>query len=172
MEKMEEAQVQGSDTFVEMVRFHNWANVGLLDFCAAHADEIGDDIVVGTYSDVRDMWIHIALGEIGYLAPFGETLHQELPFEPQRGEFPGFATVRGLLERSGPALLRLARETPGNRIISGTTWDNEPFSLPASVFLCQAIAHAADHRSQIKVALTQAGLEPPEFDLWHFVEAD
>lgn len=162
---------QVNDTFVEMVRFHNWANLGLLDFCAEHEDEIGSEVVPGTFGTVRDIWCHLAMNEAWYLGAFGETLHQESPFDPERRVFPGFAAVREAMARSGAALLRIARETPGSQVISGV-WDGEPYSMPASVFLCQAVAHAADHRSQIKVALTQAGLEPPEFDLWNFFASD
>jgi uncharacterized damage-inducible protein DinB len=38
--------------------------------------------------------------------------------------------------------------------------------MPAALFLVQAINHATEHRTQIKTALTQAGISPPELDGW------
>jgi len=46
------------------------------------------------------------------------------------------------------------------------TWRGESYEMPAALFLVQAINHATEHRTQIKTALTQAGITPPELDGW------
>jgi uncharacterized damage-inducible protein DinB len=51
------------------------------------------------------------------------------------------------------------------------TWHGEMYEMPVSLFLVQAINHATDHRTQIKTALTQAGIEPPELDGWNWDDA-
>jgi uncharacterized damage-inducible protein DinB len=38
--------------------------------------------------------------------------------------------------------------------------------MPTAFYLVQAINHSTEHRSQIKIALTQAGISPPELDGW------
>jgi uncharacterized damage-inducible protein DinB len=50
-------------------------------------------------------------------------------------------------------------------------WHDQSYELPAALLLVQAINHATEHRTQIKTALTQAGITPPELDGWTWDDA-
>ena len=41
-----------------------------------------------------------------------------------------------------------------------------PKVFDAAFYFVQALNHATEHRTQIKTALTQAGINPPELDGW------
>ena len=66
---------------------------------------------------------------------------------------------------SGEGLVSYAATVEGNPTVH-VTWFGQTYEMPASLFLVQAINHATGHRAQIKTALTQAGIAPPEIDGW------
>jgi uncharacterized damage-inducible protein DinB len=49
-------------------------------------------------------------------------------------------------------------------------WDDEVVPIPTAIILTQAINHATEHREQIKIMLTQMGIQPPDVDGWTFFE--
>lgn len=84
-------------------------------------------------------------------------------------DFPGMEALAESLRRSGEALVGIAAETPGDRILRGER-RGEPYAIPASTVLIRAIDHATEHRARGATTLTQRGVEPPEMDGWAFGE--
>ena len=158
-----------TQTALTMLLQHNlWANQRLIDLCAGLTDEQFDAGAPGTYGTVRDTLAHIVGAECRYAAALAGAA---LPDLLAPGDaFTGFDTLRDLARWSGETLIGAASEVDraGHTSVDGL-WHDEPFDLPAVHFVIQAINHATEHRAQIKMILTQQGIEPPELDGWEYL---
>jgi uncharacterized damage-inducible protein DinB len=70
----------------------------------------------------------------------------------------------------GEGFIAYAETVEGNPTLQ-VTWRGQSYEMPAALFLVQTINHATEHRTQIKTALTQAGVTPPELDGWTWDDA-
>jgi uncharacterized damage-inducible protein DinB len=148
-----------------LFRHHTWANLRLIDACAALPDEVLDATAPGTFGTVRDTLVHVVANEEGYLAAWEQS--------PRPGReafaFRGLDDLRQRAARSGRRLIEQAERTEGDPEVRGE-WRGGPFALPASVFAIQAINHATEHRAQIATILSQHGVAPPVLDGWTYAE--
>jgi uncharacterized damage-inducible protein DinB len=83
---------------------------------------------------------------------------------------PELTTLREHARQSGEGFIAYAETVEGNPPLQ-VTWRGQSYEMPAALFLVQAINHATEHRTQIKTALTQAGITPPELDGWTWDDA-
>lgn len=150
-----------------LFRHNHWANLRLLDACAALSDEHLDTGAEGGYGSIRATLVHIAGPEERYLrALLGEDSHATILEHAE----PDLAALREHLDASGRAFIAVAEETVDERVLT-VRWHGE-HRMPASFFLAQAINHATEHRAQIASILTQLGVQPPDMDVWAFVESE
>jgi len=164
---MESAIVSGNEALVAIFEHHKWSNLAMIDFCAPLADEQLSLTVPGTRGGVRDTMQHITGNEASYLSFFsGSGIRQEIL--PGSG-FVGWTALRDLAARTSDALIRLSAAVKGDPIERGERM-GEPYAVPTSVFLAQAINHATEHRSHIRTILSSHGITPPEIDGWAWLE--
>jgi uncharacterized damage-inducible protein DinB len=50
------------------------------------------------------------------------------------------------------------------------TWRGEPYALPVTTVILQAINHATQHRAHVAAILSQLGMVPPDLDGWACAE--
>lgn len=153
---------------VALFQHHRWSNLTMIDFCATLDDAALDLTVPGTFGGVRQTLVHVIANEENYLSFFpGSGITQTIH---QRGAFQGFPVLRTAAEKTGDAFITLARALPNDAVLEvedeGKIEQHDP-AFP----LIQAIDHGTEHRSQIKTALTQHGIEPPNLDGWTYEEA-
>lgn len=147
-----------------LFRHNRWANLRLLDACAALPPEHLDAEAVGGYGSIRATFAHLAGAEERYLRGFtGEDSHATILEDAG----PDLATVRAHLAASGEAFVGIAEGMAEDRVLM-TRRLGEERRLPATLLLTQAINHATEHRTQIATILTQLGVEPPSTDGWTF----
>ena len=162
---------RGHPILAELFRHNLWANLTLIDFCVTLPDEILETNVPGTFGTIRDTLGHLAGTEEGYLAGLvGDTgASPNLATLRERalkaGEVLALSIVREHAVKSGEGLHAYAETVEGNPKVQ-VTWHGQSYEMPAALFLVQSINHATEHRSQIKIALTQAGISSPELDGW------
>jgi hypothetical protein len=108
--------------------------------------------------------------EQGPPGPPDYKVYRSRPSLLSRLRAPDLATLREHARRSGEAFIAYAETVEGNPILD-VTWHGQSYEMPAALFLVQAINHATEHRTQIKTALTQAGITPPELDGWTWNDA-
>lgn len=168
------------EILVEMFRHNLWANLTLIEFCAALPDPVLATRIPGAYGAIDDTLGHLAGTEEGYLS----MLHGELApgaAKRDRTTSPDLATLReqalragGRLElptihdharASGEGLIAYAAAVEGDPMVL-MAWPDRVYELPASLVLVQAVNHATEHRSQVSTALTQAGITPIAIDGW------
>ena len=157
-----------SGVFIDLYKHHLWANQGLLDTCESLEDEALDATASGTYGTIRDTLVHMLAAESRYLA--GMTGKGDAPDAPKEGSFPGIAELKRHATSQGEQLLRLAERVAANDVIS-VERGGRTFEIPLSIFFAQAINHGTEHRSHVCTIRTQAGIEPPNLDVWQYLRS-
>jgi uncharacterized damage-inducible protein DinB len=147
---------------------HNtWANLRLLDACAGLTEAQLGAAVPGTFGQLGDTLVHLIAAEESYVARLTEADRPDRAWA--EGPFPGVAALRERAGRSGEALVAVAAREPAGRILRGI-WRGEPYAIPASIILIQAMNHSTEHRAHVATILSQIGIEPPEVDGWAYGE--
>jgi uncharacterized damage-inducible protein DinB len=161
-------ELRGHLVLAELFRHNLWANLTLIDLCATLPDDVLGSDVRGTYGGIRQTLTHLAGAEERYLAALTAGPERRNPALEETA--PDLATLREHARQSGEGFVAYAETVEGNPTLR-VTWHGESYETPAALFLVQAINHATEHRTQIKTALTQAGITPPELDGWTWDDA-
>ncbi len=144
---------------------HNlWANIRLLERCSELSDAELDATLVGTYGSIRDTLQHIIWSELSLYTRIKTGQPYRRPEDSPKPTLPellesAWTTGAGLIEEAG--LAQVGDTVQVDR-------DGVPRDMPKCIILTQAINHATEHRAQIRVTLTQSGIEPPDLDSWTF----
>lgn len=155
-----------ADTLTTLFSHNLWANLRLLERCAGLTDEQLDATVLGTYGSIRDTLQHIVTAERSYLSRISTGQRYR---RPKDAPPLSIAEMIESARTSGSGLIEWAARVPAQDSVQ-VDWDGTPRDVPKTIILTQAINHATEHREQIKVILTQLGIEPPELDSWSFFD--
>ncbi len=148
-----------------LFKHHHWANQRLFAACSGLNDRVLDATTPGTFGSILSTLTHIVTSEESYLAAItGEP--PERPSLTQESAFD-IDDLAQRARRSGERLIAVARQTPADQVLRGTR-GGQPYAIPLSIFLTQAINHATEHRSQVMTILSQQGITPPVLDAWTF----
>ena len=158
---------ESGDTSVLTTLFaHNaWANLKLLDFCAALNDEQLDATAIGCFGSIRDTLWHIVRGEVSYV----KRVNGKLPPQPfSKDQFPGFAALKDAVRWSNDELLQLALSARQDTDVREGPPEHM-YQYRLASLMVQAINHATEHRAQIAAIITQLGMEPPDMSGWQYM---
>jgi uncharacterized damage-inducible protein DinB len=158
----------GQPVLAELFRHNLWANLILFDLCLTLPEEILETSVPGTFGGIRETLIHLVGAEERYLLALAGGSKRRNPSLEEIS--PDLATVREHARQSGERFVAYAETVEGNPTLD-VTWDGQSYKVPTAFYVVQAINHSTEHRSQIKIALTQAGISPPELDGWDWDDA-
>jgi uncharacterized damage-inducible protein DinB len=151
----------------EIFKHNLWANLQLLDFCAALEEEHLAAKVEGTYGAVRETLVHLVASEARYV---GEFTRKAPDTRPEDDPFAGFEAMRQSAAASGSTLIDIAERAQPTDVLRGT-YRGAPYEMPASMLLIQAINHATEHRAHIATILSRQGLQTPRLDAIGYMEA-
>jgi uncharacterized damage-inducible protein DinB len=146
--------------------YNLWANLRLLDSCAALSDAQLDETMHGTFGSIRETLLHIFSSEEGYARSVTGTA--PTPRLDKLTTFPGFDELRRRAEQSGNRLITASEQAELGKILY---LDEGTYPAPVIIVMIQAINHGIDHRSQIATLLSQQGIEPPDLDSWAYNDA-
>jgi uncharacterized damage-inducible protein DinB len=159
-------QDRQSDLINKMYEFNLWANTQLIELCAGLEEEQLEAEVDGVYGRIRPTLTHLIRSEGGYVRRLSGS-----PFWAEDLEWNDVPWSE-LLERaqlSGSKLLAIAAAAdPSIRHIVEVR--GEPYHFFNWTVLLQALYHAIEHRTQVKVMLTKAAVPHPNLAAWDFVE--
>jgi uncharacterized damage-inducible protein DinB len=161
---MDAAPTAGNPILANLFQLNLWANLELIDACAALDPTLLDAVAPGTQGSIRTTLWHIIEAERRFTAALsGE---DAASLEPLPG-FPAgeLATLRVFAIESGEALEAWAENVSGDPMLRGE-WTGGSYHAPASLFAGQALQHATEHRAQIQETLLRAGIQPPELTAW------
>jgi uncharacterized damage-inducible protein DinB len=152
----------------EMLRYNRWATATLIEACRALSDEHLDARIAGISGSVRELLAHIIGGQQTFVLRTQGRQHEgELS---RRSAWPGFETLVELAVRSGDELIAIAEGLEVDRSVD-LPYMGKVYRFPVSFFLVHAVEHGVEHRTEVKVALAQLGLETPDLDGWAYSEA-
>lgn len=138
---------------------HNhWANIQLIQVCSTLSDEQLDaEFQSATKGSIRITLWHLIDSQQLYLSQLTRT-------EPHSdSQAPiNFAKLLESAKMSGEGLVALARDE--SSLFLQTNIQDDGFSIEPWVVMIAAIAHAAEHREQIKSMLSALGVTPPRLD--------
>jgi uncharacterized damage-inducible protein DinB len=153
---------------IEAFRYNKWANLHLLDVCAALSDEQLQLTAPGTYGTIAATLLHLFSAEQRYLRRL--TPGTKADINERDATAPSIATLREHAVRSGDLLIEAAgRTTPDDTIDEER--DGRVLRLHLGVVLVQAMHHGNDHRAHICTILGAHDLPYGDMDVWAYGEA-
>ena len=147
---------------VKLFEHNNWANLRIIQACAALSDEQLDaepqSVTKGT---IRRTLVHLVSSQYSYL----KTL--TLPLEERRDAITvDFAELKESVRKSGEELLAFARGE--QQPLKPQLQTRDGYYVEPWVLMVQIINHATEHREQIKSMLTALGVAAPDIDGWDY----
>jgi uncharacterized damage-inducible protein DinB len=156
-----------SDTITTIFRHHLWANLRIVEQCAALTAEQLDATVSGAYGSIRNTLQHIVTAEQSYFS----RISTGRPYRRPAGAPPlSLEEMAESLRTTGNGLIAWAPAVQAEDSVP-VDWEGAPREVPKAIILTQAINHATEHRAQIMVMLTQLGQQPWDVDGWTYFDA-
>ena len=152
----------------EIFKYNRWANLELMNACRSLTDEQLDTRGPGTSGTVRELLMHVVGGQ--------QTFVHRTGGRQQRGElsrsspWPGFDALLELARRSSDELVAIAEELIEDTDVA-LPYAGKVLRFPKRFFLAHAAEHGVEHRTEIKLALAQLGVETPDLDGWPYAMA-
>ena len=158
--------MQPADTLTTLFSHHLWANLRLLERCAALTPEQLDATIPGSYSSIYETLHHMVTSELSY---FSRISTGQLYRRPADAPPMSMDEMAESLRKTGSGLIEWAsRVQPGDTV--QVDWEGAPRDVPKAIILTQAINHATEHREQIKAIMTELEIEPPDLQGWTYFE--
>ncbi|HEY8642996.1 MAG TPA: DinB family protein [Candidatus Dormibacteraeota bacterium] len=147
---------------------NRWANRQLIEACRSLSDEHLDTRVPGTSGTVRELLLHVVgAQQTSVLRTMGRQHEGELN---RSSQWPGFDVLLEVAEQSSEQLVEIAAGLVEDSEVS-LPYRGTVFRFPKSFFLAHAAEHGVEHRTEIKLALAQLGIETPDLDGWLYSTA-
>jgi len=156
-----------TDTLTTLFSHHLWANLRLLERCAALNDEQLNATVPGAYGSIHDTLQHIVTAEQSY---FSRISTGQLYRRPKDAPPMTIAEMIETVRTTGTGLIEWAPKVQANDTITLNWWDDTVREVPKSIILTQVINHATEHRAQIMAILTELGIESPDLQSWQYFD--
>jgi uncharacterized damage-inducible protein DinB len=157
-----------TNPLAQILRYNRWANLTLLDACRDLTDEQLDARVHGVSGSVRELLLHFVGGQQTFVLRTRGRQHEG---ELDRGSaWPGFDALVAIATRTSDDLIAIAEGLDQDREVD-LPFRGKTYRYPLSFFLTHAVVHGVEHRTEVKLALAQRGVQTPDLDGWLFGEA-
>lgn len=67
-------------------------------------------------------------------------------------------------------LIAIAENLEDNEAVE-LSYQGKTYRYPKAFFLVHAMEHSTEHRTEVKIALAQIGIETPDLDGWRYAES-
>jgi uncharacterized damage-inducible protein DinB len=154
-----------NDGFVEMFRYNAWANRQLFEACRSLTEEQLDLRAPGISGSIRELLMHIAGAQQTFIL---RTMGRQHEGELARwSDWPGLESVIKIANDTSDQLLAIAMHVQNDEEVV-LPFQDKSYRFLKRFFLVHAIEHGTEHRTEVKVALAQIGVEPPDLDGWNY----
>lgn len=153
--------------FDKLFEYNLWANLYVIGLCQELSEEQLGVELKGVFGRIKPTITHILQGEGGYIRrltgvrPWAEDLDWD---GMSMGELLDMAKI------SSNRLLEIASQvepdTPHAVEFQGTA-----FTFFSWTVALQALYHGIEHRTQIKLLLTELGIEHNDLSIWEYTDA-
>ena len=160
-------EARSGSTFMEFIRYNNWANQQVLHACQNLNEDQLAAMIPGAYGTIRETLGHIIRAETHYL----NLLTGSSPQPPFKWEAqPSLEEMTAYAAQVGEALLEMAQRTlPTDQVAE--EYEGKQFHYHALAVFIQIINHGVEHRTNITTILNQGLQTPPEVDGWGYLNA-
>ena len=154
------------DTLTTLFNHHLWANLRMLERCAALTPEQLEAGIAGSYGTIYETLEHIVKAEQSYFSristgqPYGR---------PKDAPPMTMDEMTEALRATGSGLIEWASRVEAEDTVQ-VNWEGSPRDVPKTILLTQVINHANEHREQIKAIMTEIGIEPPDLQGWQYFD--
>ena len=149
----------------KMFEFNLWANTQLIELCSGLVEEQLEMEIEGVRGPVKPTLIHLIRAEGYYLS----RLSGSQPWEDNLDwDEVSMNTLLEMARLSGQQLIAIASKTDPE-IRHEVERLGQPYQFFNWTVLLQALYHGIEHRTQIKILLTQLGVEHPDLSAWDFM---
>lgn len=153
----------------DLARHNAWATAQILVFCQGLDEPTLNMTVPGTYGTIIETLRHTIDSEMSYLF---RLIGAGSAYPWRRDEAVGLAV---LADRAAVLATTweqfLAGDGDSERPMEARGSDPAVYTVPAGVFVTQALHHANEHRAQICTILGALGYEPPDVSAWGYAFA-
>lgn len=154
-----------NEGLVEMFRYNAWANRRLFEACRSLSEEQLDLRAPGISGSIRELLLHIAGAQQTFIL---RTMGRQHEGELARGsDWPGLEPVIEIANDTSDKLLDIAMRLQNDEEVV-LLYQDKSYRFPKRFFLVHAIEHGTEHRTEVKVALSQIGVETPDLDGWNY----
>ena len=158
--------MEPADTLTTLFRHNLWANLRLLESCSELTPEQLNAKIIGSRGSILDTLLHIVNAEQSYLARISTGRPRPRPGDTQRLTI---AELGASLRTTGSGFIEWASRVQAEDTVQ-IDWDGTPRNVPKTIILVQVITHATEHREQIKIIMTQLGIDPPDLQSWSYFD--
>ena len=149
-------------------RYNQWANGQLIECCRKLSDDRLDAPLPGVSDSIRTLLLHIVGGQQTFVLRTKGRQHEG---EWNRSStWPGFDALLGVANSSGDELIAIAAALAADEDVD-LPFAGKVYRYPKGFFLLHALEHGVEHRTDIKVALAQLGIQSPDLDAWNYAAA-
>lgn len=149
----------------EMFRYNAWANRELFEACRSLTEEQLDLQIQGISGSVRELLMHIAGGQQTFILRTKGRQHEgELG---RQSDWPGIETIIHIIASTSDELIAIAEQLEDDEEVS-LPYQGKSYRYPKRFFLVHAMEHSTEHRTEVKIALAQIGIETPDLDGWYY----
>jgi uncharacterized damage-inducible protein DinB len=157
---------QPEPTFVELIRYHNWANSQIIAALQNLSPEQLAAKAPGVYGSLHRTLGHMLHSEADYIGRLTGKMPQP-PFEWKAG--PSVAEMAAFAPQLAAALLEAVQGIAPEHIVHEEE-DGKYIDYTAQLLFMQAIIHGLEHRTNITTVLNgQLGLPEMELDGWGYL---
>ncbi|MBN1668633.1 MAG: DinB family protein [Anaerolineales bacterium] len=155
-------------SLAEMFRYNAWANRELFEACRSLTQEQLDMQIQGISGSIGELLMHIAGGQQTFILRTKGRQHEgELD---RQSDWPGIEAVIEIAIKTSDELIAIAEELEDDDDVD-LPYLGKAYRYPKRFFLVHAMEHSTEHRTEVKVALAQIGIESPDLDGWFFAES-
>ena len=155
-----------SSLSTKMFEYNVWANKRVIELCGnLDQDQLGIE-VEGAYGRIYPTLVHLVSAEGGYV---GRLAGSPLWPDDLDWEQMSMADLVKRAHESGTKLVEIAHQVDID-LQHEVEHEGRPFYFFNWTVLLQAIYHGIEHRTQIKILLTQLGVDHPDLSSWDYME--
>jgi uncharacterized damage-inducible protein DinB len=152
----------------EMFRYNAWANRELFEACRKLTAEQLDVQMQGISGSVRELLMHIVGGQQTFILRTKGRQHEgELG---RKSDWPGIETLISIIESTSEELIAIAEKLGDNEEVD-LGYQGKAYRYPKRFFMVHAMEHSTEHRTEVKIALAQMGIQTPDLDGWQYSQS-
>jgi uncharacterized damage-inducible protein DinB len=150
----------------ELFRYNKWANLTLLNACGSLTpNQLEAPTISGP---VREVLTHLVGSQQTFVWRTQGRQHEgELT---RQSAWPGIESLIEIAFDTSDELIEVA-EALDEDVEVDLPFMGQVYRFPKCFFLVHALEHGVEHRTEVKIALAQVGLETPDLDGWMYATA-